>query len=445
MFAKAFKIIAGAIVLGVAVGAGYLVVAPPDLLKVGTNYSAKMICSNVFVAGRDADEVLKVDVQAPGHPLLGYVSTFVDETTQTVEARLLGFLAPAKAQYRAGLGCTSVHQATLSDKTLPTLPQPAAAEWPQGNLVTPSQDPDLLSALSDPQLLGEGYRAVIIVRSGRIIGETFADGFDAETPLLGWSMTKSVTSGLIGTLIQSGTITLSDEAASSFPEWAIDDRQEITVADMLAMTPGLRWNEGYGDVSDVTRMLYLEDDMAGFAQELEAEAPVGTVFNYSSGTSTMLSRIWQDRLDGGGLGYPQQALFAPLGMTSAVMETDANDTFVGSSYMYATARDWARYGQFLLQKGVWNGQQILPEGFTDWMFEPVEASNGTYTKGHLWREAPGDAPPFEDGVWLRGHDGQAIGIFPSRELVIVRLGLTPSALNYSTVPLTEAIIAAISD
>lgn len=158
----------------------------------------------------------------------------------------------------------------------------------------------------------------------------------------------------------------------------------------------------------------------------------------------MLSRVWQDKVGDDSLSYPRKALFQPLGMTSAILETDARDTFVGSSYMYATARDWARFGQFLLQGGTWEHQQILPEGFTDWMFEPVEVSDGSYAKGHLWRDAPGGMPPFEDAVWLQGHDGQSIGIFPSHDMVIVRLGLTPSRIRYSPLPLAKALIAAVA-
>ncbi len=445
MLVKAAKIFAGAAVAGALGLTGYLLIAPPDLLKVGTNYSAKIVCSNVFIAGRDPDEVLSVDVQAPGHPLLRQISINVDREAQSVEARIFRFFAPATSQYREGLGCANLHTSELSDKTLAASPSLPDGIWPKGNRVNPSQDAEIERILSDETLLGEGYRAVVVVQDGRIVGESYAPGFDENTPLLGWSMTKTVTAGLIGTLIQSGQMALDDKLVDSFPEWADNSRRDITVADMLSMTSGLEWNEEYGDVSDVTRMLYLRDDMAGFAAGRPAESEIGTDFNYSSGTSTALSRVWQDAVGDEALGYPKEALFEPLGMTSVVLETDAADTFVGSSYMYATARDWARFGQSLLQKGVWDGQQILPEGFTDWMFEPVAASNGAYAKGHLWIEAPGGVPSFEDSVWLQGHDGQTIGIVPSHDMVVVRLGLTPSKLGYSSLPLAQELIAAFAE
>lgn len=430
----------GATVLG---GAGYLYIAPPDLLKVGTNYSAKIVCSNVFIAGRDGQEVLEVDVQAPGHPLLKHISLSVDHDAKRVTTRLFGVLATAQSQYRDGLGCTNLHDSALSDTTLTALPELPAAPWPAGNEVTPADNPALMAALSDKALLGDGFRAAVVVKDGQIVGEAYGDGFDANAPLLGWSMTKTVTAGLIGTLIASGDMTLDDTLTDSYGDWSADGRSDITVADMLAMASGLQWNEGYGDVSDVTRMLYLSDDMAGFAATLPLEAPIGGAFTYSSGTSTLLSRVWQDKVAGDSIPYPQKALFGPLGMTSAVMETDAADTYVGSSYMYATARDWARFGQLLAQDGTWNGAQILPQGFAAWMMEPVAVSGGDYTKGHIWREAPGGTPPFEDSVWLSGHDGQTIGVFPDRNLVIVRMGLTPSDLDYSSLPLAKAVIAAL--
>ena len=445
MFGRILKITAGTLVLGLAGGIGYLLISPPDLLRVGTNYSAKIVCSNVFVAGRDGAEALAIDVQAPGHPLLKYVSIDVDKEAQTVTARLFKYFAPATSQFREGLGCANTQGRQPSSSRLAALPELPDALWPQGNVVAPSQYPALQKVLSDKALLGEGYRAVVVVRDGRIIGETYADGFDASAPLLGWSMTKTVTAGLIGTLVESGSMTLTDSLTATYPDWAQDERQNITIQDMLAMSSGLRWNEGYGDVSDVTRMLYLNDDMARFSASLEASAKPGTEFNYSSGTTTMLSRVWQDKVGPDSLKYPRDALFGPLGMTSAVFETDASDTFVGSSYLYATARDWARFGQFLLQGGVWDGQQLLPQGFTDWMFEPVDISDGAYAKGHLWLEVPGGETSFEDAVWMAGHDGQSVGIFPSHNMVIARLGLTPSRTGYTPLPLVKAIIGAIGD
>lgn len=220
------------------------------------------------------------------------------------------------------------------------------------------------------------------------------------------------------------------------------------------MTPS--YNEDYGDVTDVTRMLYLEPDMAAFAAAKPLAGEVGKVFSYSSGTTVMLSRLWQEAVGDPeqALAWPREALFGPLGMTSAVLETDARGTFAGSSYMYATARDWARFGQFLVQDGAWNGSEILPTGFVAWMREPAPASKGEYGRGQVWLQGPVAGTPegaepdtgFDlpsDIFWLLGHDGQSIAIVPSKMLVVVRLGLTPSKLGYKPQALVGALVTAL--
>jgi CubicO group peptidase (beta-lactamase class C family) len=221
----------------------------------------------------------------------------------------------------------------------------------------------------------------------------------------------------------------------------------------MGMSSGLAFNEDYGDVSDVTRMLYLEPDMAGFAEAMPLAGEVGKTWHYSSGTPELLSRIWQDALGdpANALAWPRAALFDPLGMSSAVLETDEKGTFVGASYLYATARDWARFGQFLLQDGVWKGVEILPDGFVGWMREEVPASKGEYGRGQLWLHGSDAGTPAgqnpdagfdlpRDAFWMLGHDGQSIAIVPSKKLVIVRLGLTPSKLGYKAQGLVEALV-----
>jgi len=285
-----------------------------------------------------------------------------------------------------------------------------------------------------------------VVKNGRIVGERYGEGFSADTPLLGWSMTKTVTAAIIGTLVRKGRLALDQD--DLFELWSTDDRSTITIAELMAMSSGLAFNEDYGDVTDVTRMLYLEPDMAGFAAAKDLVAAPGSVFSYSSGTTLMLSRIWQDSFDdqAAALAWPRDALFAPLGMRSAVFEADARGTFAGSSYLYATARDWARFGQFLMQDGVWQGRHILPDDYVAMMREPAPASDGVYGKGQLWLRRPGgdaEADLPDDTFWLRGHDGQSVTIVPSRDLVVVRLGLTPSKLGYRPQALVAALAAAL--
>jgi CubicO group peptidase (beta-lactamase class C family) len=317
--------------------------------------------------------------------------------------------------------------------------------------VEPSQDPELAAALDDPKLTGPDMRAVVVVQNGRIVGERFGEGFSADTPLLGWSMTKSVNAMVIGTLVKAGKLSL--DQTKLLPEWT-DSRAEVKLADLMAMSSGLEFNEDYGDVTDVTRMLYLEPDMAGFAAAKPQPGKPGEAFNYSSGTSLILSRIWQNAAGAEALSYPKQALFDPIGMTSAIMEPDEHGTFVGSSYLYAPARDWARLGLLMLRKGVWDGNEILPAGFADWMHEEAPASKGAYGKGQVWLWGPeGDTPVGQDPdvgfdlpddtFWFEGHDGQSVAVIPSKDIVVVRMGLTPFKLYYKPQGLVAAVVKAL--
>jgi CubicO group peptidase (beta-lactamase class C family) len=452
---KIVKWLAGLTVLAIAGVAVWLYVAPPPLIRVASGYSAKIVCSNVFLAARDPDNVLRIDVQAPGHWLLGYMKVDVDRNEKTVTAALLGIFGKGVAVARDGLGCTSAPDGDVARVKAVTVAPAAAiaardALWPWGNRVEPSQSPALMAILNDATLTGQGMRAVVVVQNGRVIAERYANGFSADTPLLGWSMTKTVTAAIIGTLVKDGNLAVGDKAL--FEPWKADGRTSISLADLMAMSSGLEFNEDYGDVTDVTRMLYLEPDMAGFAASKPLTGDVGKAWSYSSGTTVMLSRIWQTALGdpATALAWPRAALFAPIGMTSAVLETDEQGTFVGSSYLYATARDWARFGQFLLQDGAWNDTQILPVGFVSWMREEVPASKGEYGRGQLWLHgsdsgaAPGTDPDAgfdlpDDAFWMLGHDGQSVSIVPSKKLVVVRLGLTPSKLAYRAQGLLEAL------
>jgi CubicO group peptidase (beta-lactamase class C family) len=215
------------------------------------------------------------------------------------------------------------------------------------------------------------------------------------------------------------------------------------------MESGLGFNENYGTVADVTRMLYLDADETALPASRALSSDPGTKFNYSSGTSVLISRIWMNRIadSGEALDYPRQALFAPLGMSSAVLEADARGTFAGSSYLYATARDWARFGQFLVQDGVWNGERLLPEHFMRMMWTPTGASGGAYSRGQAWLKPPGNADDGipDDALWLEGHDGQSMAVIPSAEIVVLRLGLTPSWLGYRPQVLLKNVIETLAN
>jgi CubicO group peptidase (beta-lactamase class C family) len=436
---------------------------PPALLRVGANYSAKIVCSNVFLAGRDPDEVLRSDVQAPGISILKLMRISVDRERGVVRAGFLGVIGDGLAQYRLNKGCTvlpdghidaSAPRLPAAARSRPPAPPPAfsSAPWPDGATVETNKTIDVL--LQDPLLAGPGARAIVVVDHGRITGEYYAPGFEPNTPLLGWSMTKTVMAGVIGMLIKDGKLSLTQ--AGFWP--GNDGREKIRLKDLLAMSSGLQWNEAYGAVSDVTRMLYLQPDMAGFARSPPLAHAPGEEWLYSSGTAVILSRIAQEAQASGkteaqGLStFIKGRLFNPLGITSATIEPDEHGTLVGSSYMYATPRDWARYGLFLMQDGIWQGEELLPPGYVTLMATPVEASHGQYGMGQTWLwgsdavtpgenpDAAFDIPP--DAFWMSGHDGQSICIIKSRQLVIVRLGLTPYAAGYTAQRLVQAILKA---
>ena len=449
--------------IALAVLSGVLLFAlwlrPPDLLRVGANYAAKIVCSNVFLAGRDPDEVLRTDVQSPGIALLRLVRISVDRRQRLVHAGFLGFIGDGLALDRPGTGCAAIPDGNLgfaihvNQVALQTESAfgAVAAMAPAANAATtgdatPAADADASTAtldriLADDSLTGPGLRAIVVVAHGRIVAERYGAGFSAATPLLGWSMAKSVIAGLVGVLVKEGRLTLDQSAGWATPGG--DGRERIRIADLLSMSSGLRFNEGYGAVSDITRMLYLEPDMSEFARAQPLVHPAGEFWSYSSGSANILSRIVQDAGGRLGAGIAAEKIFKPLGMTSALIETDEDGTLVGSSYMYATARDWARYGQFLLQDGVWRGQEMLPHGYVDRMASPVASSGGRYGHGLVWL-SPSDAALGipADTFWMKGHDGQSIAIIRSRELVVVRLGLTPEYDHYQPQPLVKALLDA---
>jgi CubicO group peptidase (beta-lactamase class C family) len=434
----------------------FLWLKPPALLRVGAGYAAKIVCSNVFLADRDPNEVVALDVQAPGVWITHLIRVWVDREHGVVHAGFLGFIGDGLAVARPGRGCTVLPDGKLNFTAIeparkplqPVTDGPAADNglWPEGGGV--QTNPALEGLLANDTLAGPGARALLVVDHGRIVAERYTKGFGPGTPLLGWSMTKTVMAGVVGLLVKDGKLKL--DQANLWP--AGDGRERIRIADLLAMSSGLYFNENHGLVSDLTSMLYLEPDMAGFARDHQMVNRVGEAWSYSSGTALILSRIVQDTLGLGAPGYIDERLFLPLGMTTATVEQDESGTLVGSSYMYATARDWARYGQFLLQDGVWRGQPLLPAGYVSMMATPVKASDGQYGHGLVWlwgsdAKTPGENPDTAFGIppdtfYMSGHDGQSIVIIRSRQLVIVRLGLTPLANHYTPQALVQAVLEA---
>ncbi len=297
--------------------------------------------------------------------------------------------------------------------------------------------------LSQPEELGV-TQALLVAHRGRLIAEGYGPDTSADSTLISWSMAKSVTQNLFGLMVGDGLLAIDDRAPIA--EWANDERASITIRDLLAMRSGLRFVEDYVDdsISHCIEMLFGagKDDVAGYAASQPLERPIGSQFSYSSGTTNILCRIASQLLGPGPAGvgqYLNERLFGPLGMTSAVPKFDEAGTFIGSSFLYATARDFARFGEFNRLDGVWGGKRLLPEGWVSYARTPTpvpETENYGYgAQWWLWQ--------WTDSFAAHGYEGQRILIVPEAELVVVRLGKTPEPANAVLRCALEAIVAAL--
>ncbi|MEO7398388.1 MAG: serine hydrolase, partial [Ilumatobacteraceae bacterium] len=325
-------------------------------------------------------------------------------------------------------------------------------EWPLGDVTTQVADatefgtaPVDAAALSDAlDEIGatDGERgsslATVVVHRGCIVAERYCNGTDADTAVISWSMAKSITQAVIGMLVGDGLIDI--DAPAPVPEFSNNEKATITVRDLLSMRSGLEFVEDYVDdsVSHCLDMLFGagKDDHAKYAASQQLIHEPGAVWNYSSGTTNIVCRIAGDvigaaaGLDAGAptetavRDFLDQRLFAPLGMTSASARFDSAGTFVGSSYVFATARDFARFGYLYLRNGVWEGRRLLPEGWVDEArtVTAVDESPPHFGYGAhwwIWRDQPGS-------LAAHGYEGQYIIVVPERDLVIVHLGKIPA-------------------
>jgi CubicO group peptidase (beta-lactamase class C family) len=411
------------------------------LLLTGTGYAAHNACAVENISERTDPEN-----DLPPNPLVPLLRWSSSDDGST-RGSLLGVLSAQQTYYTEGFGCT------LGDDP-PELPA-ATAVSPGANPFAasplPGMAPDVEAAVA--RAFGDdleasareelGTRAIVVVRSGELVAERYADGFDQDTPQLGWSMSKSATNLLVGRLVQDGVTSLDGDQLRS--EWT-DTRADITVEQLLRMTSGLSWDETYDLGTPITRMLYLEPDMGGYVAAQDLAHDPGTYQQYSSGSTTLLCDILLDAT-GGDADLPRRELFAPLGLSSAVLEPDAAGTPVCSSYMWATPRDWAALGQFALQNGNWGGEQLLPE---DWMTlsttaVDVETEEVGYGAGWWVNRLPDGTAVYDelpaDSYFAKGHDGQWIVVVPSADLVVVRLGFTPSLDDEGVTELVATLIA----
>jgi CubicO group peptidase (beta-lactamase class C family) len=408
---------------------------------------AQTLCEGVFISGRDRQHLVDEELTGKGYELLVLFEPKIDREKKRVSASAFG-IGTQTAISRDGLGCTLLDghpEAELRAQAANLFPAPDPpnedALWPEGERVELGTLPEGVDRATLDQAIDEIFaepnpdhprrtRALVVVKSGRIVAERYAPGFNAAMPLIGWSISKGVMNALIGLRVNDGKLALTDTAL--MPEWRgdSDPRRAITLNELMRMTSGLAFDEGYGDTdSDVVRMLFAEGDKAVFAANKPLLFPPGTHWAYSSGTTTILASVLRQTFGGERdyFSYPRIRLFGPLGMRSAVLEPDASGTFAASSFLYATARDFARLGLLFLNDGVWQGTRILPEGLVAHSLSPTAISPEAEYGAHMWLKLPesaggGEPPMPDDAYYMLGHDEQVLAIVPSRDLVIVGSG-----------------------
>ena len=435
-----------ALFAGLALLAGCAVSRPDHVMRVVTGLVSHNLCSLVFVSGLDPERTYRESLAPrPGMSLVNWATAYeVDSVTAQVATTIAGGFG-STATYRNGLGCVLVHDnrealSTASDAfvqevtvapLLPEIAGPVAVE-PTDERLRLALDRIFAEAEGAPH---QWTTAVIIVHAGRVVAERYAPGYGVDTPLLGYSATKSVMSALAGIMVRDGRLAVHQPAPVAAWAQPDDPRHAITLDHLLRMTSGLALDETGSPFSPVARMLYLERDMAGYAESVGLEAHPGRVWNYTSGNTLILSRLLRDAAGGHAadvLGFADRELFAPLGMHHVTLEVDATGTPVGSTYMLAPARDWARFAMLYLNDGVVAGHRILPEGWVRYSTTPTLDTgygagfwlNGI--PGHIpWSSVvwsiPG-APP--DSFYARGLLGQYIVIVPSAQLVVARFGVS---------------------
>lgn len=412
-------------------------------LNIISGYSAKNMSSSVFVAGRT---VAFTDSTDNNFGPVNIAEDVVDEKQKTVTASVYG-LMERKAVWRKGLGSVLIDEDYDVKQETPVPSRTKIARmtpYPYGNMKqkdTTFANVDytkIKNAVNYAFSKEEGEdtkktRVVLILYKDQIIAEQYADGLNKDSKLLGWSMTKSLVSTMYGVLQYQGKINVWDKAP--IDAWKNDERSAITIHNLLQMNSGLEWEEDYSKISDVTKMLFLERDMTKPQIEKSLVGKPNETWYYSSGTSNLLSGILrkqfkrhQDYLD-----FPYREFIDKIGMHSMLIEADMVGNYVGSSYSWATPRDWAKFGLLYLHRGDWNGTRIFDDSWVDYITKPTPTSNGRYG-AHFWLNDGGFLPDVPKDMYsANGYQGQRVYIIPSKDLVVVRFGLAADeAIDFNT-------------
>ena len=427
---KVLRYVAIALLLAIVGGCVFL----NRLLPIITGYAAKNLASAVFVSGREAKDVEEIDLN---FSLIRYTSNTVDYENKTVTSRFLW--SKSTAAYREGYGVTLLRGITAEELREQRFPkgvlsegqgkQDSIAQLSLGDSALAERLAPIAKAFVDERAYKGHPFAFVVLHRGGVVAECYDKGIGRDTKLLSWSMAKSFANALIGLMVKDSLLDI--HAPMDIPEWQGDERKAITLHDLMQMQSGLEWNEDYGARSDVNIMLHCERDMGLYALSKPLEHKPGTYWQYSSGTTNIVMRYLRSRFpsEEAFIGYMRSRLFDPLGIVRPVFEQDLSGTFVGSSYLYATARDFARFGQLYLDDGCVDSERILPKGWVDYTRRSAAAS-GKHYGAFFWLNGNGKFPDVpKDMFYCDGHDGQDIFIFPSHELVVVVLGFSPKPDN----------------
>jgi len=371
----------------------------------------------------------------------------IDMQEQSVTAWGPGVVPARKARYHDDQGCT-ILPAGVDDvffepvEVVSTLPDPATQQWPLGDIDAHGTfvdvDQSALDAAFDWAMSrdDQNTRALVVVYHGKIIAERYAEGFGKDTPQISWSEGKSITAALIGVLAEQGEIDVDEPAPVAQWQRPGDPRNDIKVRDLLHMSSGLDFQNYDGDHVDAwsasnehSRIYFDAVNIFELATNQPQEIPPGSRFRYRNSDPLTLGRIIRDKVEARGdsyLRFPQQALFDRIGARNFVLETDAWGNFIMTGYDYGSAWDWARFGLLHLWDGVFAGEQVLAEGWVEFVSTPAPGEPGQGYGGLFWLNRGGEMDQLPiDAYWSRGYMGQMTVIIPSADMVVVRLGPSP--------------------
>jgi hypothetical protein len=437
-------------------------------LRVASGFASHQVCSETFISHLDPEQVYAERVRPTGaiRFIDWLMHVHVDRQKHEVTTSMAG-LYKTRAVYHERTGCLLLHGMDETDPFNAADPAPATgtsgapvADIAGAAIVEP-QDAALRVAL-DRAFAERGQapyirtKAIVVVRDGKIIAERYASGIDADTPLLGFSATKSITNALVGILVRQHRLAVDQPAPIAAWRQAGDARHTITIDHLLRQTSGLALEQTNSGFDTASRMTFVERDMAGFAERAELASMPGTHWAYTDGNYVLLSRIIRDAVGGRAADvseFAQRELFGPLGMTRTTLEFDATGTPLGANYMFASARDWARFGLLYLNDGMAGGKRILPQGWVH--YSAMQTLDTGYGAGFWINGVSGNGPwglPWgmphapRDAFFAMGHMGQHVVIVPSQRLVVVRLGVShhPDGLIAGADRLVADVIAALA-